>query len=215
MSIVVEEFLNFVGNAEGRDKFGKFIQFLARWYSDVARKVFDNVELGQQCENFWRAMLDGRRLQWFGKSLAEWKTVRATLDNKGLSPEVRTLHALARFGFCLRWAVENVMILYKLKVLTGVKWQDLNKKAKRIWMASIICGILSECCKFSQACTKDDDAAKKKAAVTTICHIGDMGVPLAIGFDVALSDGVIGFGHMVAASIQSYNIFQNTRSKKK
>jgi len=210
-----QEFINFVANAEGRDKFGKFIQFFARFLSDAARKFLGNEELGKQFENFWRCMLDARRMQWFGKSLTEWKTVCATLDNKSLSSEVRICHALARFGFCIRWAIENFMILYKINFLTGRKWQDLNKKAKRIWMAAIFCGIASEGFKYRAACDNDDESGKTKSCFNTLAHVGDMAVPLVIGFDFPLSDLVVGLGHMIAAAVQSYNIFQGTKSKPK
>jgi len=209
----MDQFLEFVGKAEGRDKFGKLIQFIARFWCDVARKGLGQEEFGQQCEFFWRQMLDARRMQWFGKSFAEWKTVMTTLDNKSLQPEVRVLHAAARFLFCIRWAIENVMILYKIKALTGRKWQDLNRTAKRVWSAAIICGIATEICKMKRHLENSDSAGQKKAAITIVQHCGDACVPLVIGYDVPLSDGVVGFGHAVAASIQSYNLWPAAKKK--
>ncbi len=143
-----DRFLDFLGKAEGRDKFGKTvrrrkpvkrmnesvlkvlnfstlvdhsrissqIQFIARCLSGIARDHLGQKELGQQLENFWRAMLDARRMHWFGKSFAELRTVESTLDTFSLPPEVRYAHACARFFFALRWAIENCFILIKLKV---------------------------------------------------------------------------------------------------
>jgi len=205
--IQLKSYLTFITKSEGRDKFGKLLQFFARFMSDVFRKAFGNEDIGKRLEIFWRIMLDARRMQWFGKSVQEWNTVLTTLNSKGLSAEVRALHATSRFLFACRWAIENVMILYKIGVLSGTKWQDINVKAKRVWMAALGVGMITEIVKFKQANEKDDDAAKKKAAVTMLQHCGDTMVPWVIGFQVDLSDGVVGAGHFIAGAIQSYNLW--------
>ena len=61
-------------------------------------------------------MLDARRLHWIGKSFAELRTVETTLETATLPMEVRYSHAAARFFFAVRWAIENVFIMIKLKV---------------------------------------------------------------------------------------------------
>lgn len=203
----MKQYLTFITKSEGRDKFGKMLQFFARFLSDVFRKALGNEDMGKRLEIFWRTMLDARRMQWFGKSLQEWKTVTDTLENKGMSSEIRVLHAASRFLFACRWAIENVMILYKIGVLTGIKWQEFNVKAKRVWMAALGCGMLTEIIRYKQASDKDDSAAKKKACVTMLQHFGDSMVPWVIGFQVDLSDGVVGAGHCIAGAIQSYNLW--------
>lgn len=99
------------------------LQFFARCLSGLLREnpafsalASDSENFAARLEAFWRGMLDARRLHWFGKSLAELRTVETTLATLSLPMEVRYAHAMARLGFAVRWAIENAFILVKLKV---------------------------------------------------------------------------------------------------
>lgn len=209
-----DRFLDFLAKAEGRDKFGKTIQFIARCLSGIARDQLGYKELGTQLENFWRAMLDARRLHWFGKSFAELRTVESTLETVSLPVEVRYAHATARFFFALRWAIENVFILIKLKVVnSSVPWMTFNKWAKRCWTVSIVAGLATECLKLRRIANDTDLSAEKKKTQrnkclqTLVCHLGDTGVPAVIAWDFKWSDARVGFLHTIAALIQSSNLY--------
>ena len=67
-------------------------------------------------------MLDSRRMTWFGKSLTELRTCLTTYDNAKLPTDVKAFHVAARFFFAVRWAIENVMILYKHGILKYGFW---------------------------------------------------------------------------------------------
>merc|ERR1712112_646764 len=122
-------------------------------------------------------------------------------------------HLLNGRLFAPHWTTNRCLL--RSASFMHLAWQDLNKKAKRIWMAAIFCGIASEGFKYRAACDNDDESGKTKSCFNTLAHVGDMAVPLVIGFDFPLSDGVVGLGRMIAASVQSYNIFQGTKSKPK
>lgn len=228
--------LEFLNNAEARDKFAKILQFLARFLAGFFRDVFGNENLGLRCEHAWRAVLDARRVGWLLKFLAEAKTVSDTIADTKSPGEVRLMHVLARGSFLLRWCLENAMNFYRLEILKGRDWRWLNKWAKRMWASAIFFGILTELCKLKRLYGRgaaswggrggeeggrheegQEDHRKKTEAAhqatrnrclqMLACHFGDMGVPAFIGFERNWSDMRIGAGHLVSAVIQCKNLW--------
>lgn len=212
-----ERMLEFLRMAEGRDKFGKVFQFIFRMLAGILKSHGDT-ETAKRFEGFWRAMLDARRLHWFGKSVLELKQVHAALSTNNSPQEIRLCHAASRFCFGLRWAVENVMILCKVGLLRTFQWQDLNRIAKRFWSAALAFGLATEFLKlravWKDASSNERSIPQERAQKlkldylkTIVQHLGDSAVPLVIGWDANLGDAQVGFMHTIAGLIQSYNLF--------
>ena len=131
----------------------------------------------------------------------------------------RYLHTAARGAFALRWAIENVMILCKHKViLQNTKWQDLNVHAKRAWSLAILCGVATEFAKIRRITASNEyaqgeegdkkrEADRNKCLQTVVQHCCDVPVTLVIGYEQKISDKWVGLFHFCAALLQSRGLY--------
>ncbi|CAD7955282.1 unnamed protein product [Amoebophrya sp. A25] len=175
----------FLGNAEGRDKIGKLVQFFARFLEGFLQEGGGSVLLGgeegakpycQQLNKLWNGLQAARCWSWMGKSIIEWRTDIQTYESKTMAQEVKMLHMTARFFFAARWFFENFMILVKEKALMPraqgglLPLPDaatLNKVAKRFWLAAIVTAICTEMAKLRLMKQKYDALTDDRRAVAT------------------------------------------------
>jgi len=176
----IDKICSFLGNAEGRDKIAKIVQFFARFLDGFFREGPGAAILGpaavpycDQLKALWGALQTSRAWSWMGKSIVEWRTDIQTFENKTLSDEVKFLHMACRFFFAGRWFFENFMLLVQSKVLMdntkGGFWApapELNKIAKRSWFIALCFGVATECAKLRllrQKWTALEDVKSKKS----------------------------------------------------
>eukprot|EP00391_Amoebophrya_sp_Ameob2_P014109 CAMPEP_0178999858 /NCGR_PEP_ID=MMETSP0795-20121207/10331_1 /TAXON_ID=88552 /ORGANISM="Amoebophrya sp., Strain Ameob2" /LENGTH=288 /DNA_ID=CAMNT_0020692753 /DNA_START=136 /DNA_END=1002 /DNA_ORIENTATION=+ len=172
----IDRICAFLGNAEGRDKIGKLVQFFARFLDGFFREGPGRRMLSEeqavaycnQLRQLWNGLQTARCWSWMGKSIIEWKTDIQTYENRVMPAEVKYLHMAARFFFAGRWFFENWMILVKEKCLLPRSkggylplpdFPVLNRWAKRFWLAALSTAVLCECAKL-RLVKKKYDAAK-------------------------------------------------------
>eukprot|EP00392_Amoebophrya_sp_AT5.2_P017231 g17560.t1 len=204
-----DRFLDFLSRSEGRDKFGKVAQFFARFLAAVA---FEREWDVSRLDAFWKAMLDARRMHWFGKSMMELRTVQQTLGTVTLPTSIR----------------ENLMILTKIgAVKHGQDWRGLAVRCARFWGVALAFGILTELCKLQRVwktsgISSDESAhlsavqrksIRRQCLRTILCHLGDLGIPLTRGFGVPLRERELALMHFSAAIIQSWNLYPTRQSR--
>mmetsp|Transcript_26256 Transcript_26256/g.66212 ORF Transcript_26256/g.66212 Transcript_26256/m.66212 type:complete len:287 (-) Transcript_26256:784-1644(-) len=190
----IDKWCAFLGNAEGRDKIGKIVQFFARFLDGFFREGPGAALAGEaavpycnQLRALWNGLQTARCWAWMGKSLIEWKTDIQTFESKAMDREVKYLHMAARFFFACRWFFENFMLLVKEKVLLPQakggflplpEAAVLNKYAKKFWLSAIVTSVVCECAKLRLLKMKYD-AIEDLHATTTSSAAGKKQDPKA------------------------------------
>ncbi|CAD7966750.1 unnamed protein product [Amoebophrya sp. A120] len=174
----IDRMCAFLGNAEGRDKIGKLVQFIARFLDGFFREgpglsliaAETSLPYCNQLRCLWNGLQTARCWAWMGKSLIEWKTDIQTFESKQMVPEVKVLHMTARFFFAVRWFFENFMLLVKEKVLLPSakggylplpEAAVLNKYAKKFWFYAIFTAVCCEVAKLRILKNKYDEIENK------------------------------------------------------
>eukprot|EP00392_Amoebophrya_sp_AT5.2_P005205 g5214.t1 len=92
----IDKWCAFLGNAEGRDKIGKIVQFFARFLDGFFREGPGAALAGEaavpycnQLRALWNGLQTARCWAWMGKSLIEWKTDIQTFESKAMDREVK------------------------------------------------------------------------------------------------------------------------------
>jgi hypothetical protein len=224
----LDQVVAFLEDSNGRDKFGKAIQYGARFLMWYHLRSDPKSDMGKRFQGLFQLTRDARKLPRLLKVLNEIKNIRGFVQKGGDATE-QTLNIVSKAGFGMYWTFDNLDYLKKAKFyeVTAV---DISYWAMFGWTVGLVASILGHLRKIRAlnaeeatllaSAEAEEKAAKDrlrtlraertKAMVNMIGNLGDLvvssnGIKLpknVLGFD--FNDGLVGVGGFVSAIISGY-----------
>jgi len=148
---IVVKFLN---QTEGRDKFSKLMQNVAKMLAHVSTEK----TTADQMSNLAKNTADARKIFRLGKWLSEYVKLQEILKstgNKNADSYALSVQFASRLFFAGYWVYDNLVILRKIKVLQSGDLKSLSKRAAFFWTLGLLTGILLELYKLQKNLEKE------------------------------------------------------------
>jgi hypothetical protein len=146
------------GIAEGRDKFGKFVQYGARFLMYHALQSDPKSDFGIRMRGLFGLIRDARKLSRLLKTLNEYKKLMEILAAPSPAHH-KALEALSRIGFGAYWFFDNVSWMSKGKVLKYNE-KDASWWGGLGWFIGTLCSVLIAAVKLYEGFQKEASLTK-------------------------------------------------------
>lgn len=215
---LVESILVFQGKYNGKDRFGKTLAGLIKFWSYFSKQNKVAEDLTARLLKLAAAISQARKLFRFGNSVNDANNAKAQLFKYyNGSGDLWTLVALNRSLFMILYLLfEHQSILSKLGVLVGKDAVALERRSAAFWAVALFCGLISELRNHNQITERAQggadqrkvaaDLLKSRLALTK--NVFDLTVAFNTANFVNLNDAIIGFANTLSGSIGIWEIWE-------